>query len=102
MSDITKLQNRAMEIRRRYDELEKTRDGQPWDSLKLAHGFKKDVTDLIEIMVSKPIDEKKLRHELADCLWSVLVISRKLGVDIERSFWTTMLELDNRIDEQLK
>lgn len=97
MSDINKLQERAMEIRRRYGELEKKRGAEPWDALKLAKGFKKDVNDLIEILEAGG-DRQKLNHELADCLWSVLVIARKLNIDIERAFWTTMLELDNRLD----
>jgi NTP pyrophosphatase (non-canonical NTP hydrolase) len=102
MSDIIKLQDRAMEIRRRYNDLEKQRGSQPWDGLKLARGFKKDVTDLIEILEHNRVDQRKLNHELADCLWSVLVIARKLNVDIERAFWTTMLELDNRLDKEMK
>jgi NTP pyrophosphatase (non-canonical NTP hydrolase) len=102
MSDITKLQDRAMEIRRRYNDLEKQRGSQPWDGLKLAQGFKKDVTDLVDILEQSKLDQKKLSHELADCLWSVLVIARKLNVDIERAFWTTMLELDNRLDGEAK
>ena len=102
MSDIKILEQRAMEIRRRYDELNKKKSGQAWDARKLANGFKKDVVDLIEIVESRSVDQKKLSHELADCLWSVLVIAHKLEVDIERAFWTTMGELDERLDKELK
>jgi NTP pyrophosphatase (non-canonical NTP hydrolase) len=102
MSDIIKLQQRAMEIKRRYDELNKVQEGQPRDAKKMAHGFKKDVEDLVDILEAKKLDQRKLSHELADCLWSVLVIARKVDVDIERAFWTTMLELDNRLDGELK
>ncbi len=101
MSDIKVLEKRAIEIRRRYDELNKRANGQPWDANKLAKGFKKDVNDLIEILSSNKVDRKKLEHELSDCLWSVLVLARKLDVDIERSFWTTMTELDGRLDREL-
>jgi NTP pyrophosphatase (non-canonical NTP hydrolase) len=101
MSDISKLQDRAMEIRRRYNDLEKKQGSEPWDALKLAKGFKKDVGDLIEILEAGG-NRQKLNHELADCLWSVLVIARKLDIDIERAFWTTMLELDGRIDKEMK
>jgi NTP pyrophosphatase (non-canonical NTP hydrolase) len=48
------------------------------------------------------LDQRRVNHELADCLWSVLVLARKLDVDIERAFWTTMLELDNRLDGEFK
>lgn len=98
MSDIKVLEQRAMEIRRRYDQLEKRRDRQPWNAAKLTRGFKKDVSDLLTIVEQDLIDRRKLSHELADCLWSVLVIARKLDVDLERAFWTTMGELDNRLD----
>jgi NTP pyrophosphatase (non-canonical NTP hydrolase) len=97
MSDIKILQRRAMEISRRYDELNKSLDGMAWDTKKLASGFKKDVSDLIEILESKNLNRRQLNHELGDCLWSVLVIAHKLGVDIEKEFWTTMEELEVRL-----
>ena len=99
MSDIKFLEQRAMEIRRKYDQLNKAREGQSWSTQKLAHGFKKDVADLITILEAKQMDQKKLNHELADCLWSVLVIAHKLEIDLERAFWTTMGELDQRFKD---
>ncbi len=102
MSDIKVLEQRAMEIRRRYNALEKSRGKEPWDAVKLARGFKKDVTDLLTIIEQDIVDRKKISHELGDCLWSVLVIARKLDIDLERAFWTTMGELDNRIDGDAK
>jgi NTP pyrophosphatase (non-canonical NTP hydrolase) len=99
MSDIKVLEQRALEIRRKYDALNKSRDGQPWDALKLANGFKKDVSDLIDILQSKTPNHRKLNHVLADCLWSVLVIARKLDIDIEKAFWTTMGDLDRRFED---
>lgn len=98
MSDIKVLERRALEIRRKYDELEKRKLGKPWDAKELTYGFKKDVEDLVEIVEGDKIDLKKLHHELGDCLWSVLVIARKLDVDIERVFWNTMGELEKKLD----
>lgn len=91
-----------MEIRRRYNELERRRGGQPLDALKLAKGFKKDVADLIEVMEAHGGDRKKLNQELANCLWSLLIIAQKLDVDIERAFWTTMLEIDHKLDQEMR
>lgn len=99
MSDIRVLEQRAMEIRRKYDQLERDRSRQPWDATKLARGFKKDVSELMTIVEQDIIDRKKLNHELADCLWSVLVIARKMDVDIERSFWTRMAQFDQRFKD---
>lgn len=99
MSDIKILEQRAMEIRRKYDELNRSKNGEAWDARKLAKGFKKDVSDLIEILDESSFNEKKLSHELGDCLWSVLVIARKLDIDLERAFWTTMGEIEQRFKD---
>jgi NTP pyrophosphatase (non-canonical NTP hydrolase) len=99
MSDIKVLEQRAMEIRRKYDELNNQRGRQPWNTARLAQGFKKDVSELFTIINQDMVDRKKLSHELGDCLWSVLVIARKLDVDIERAFWTTMAEIDQRFKD---
>jgi NTP pyrophosphatase (non-canonical NTP hydrolase) len=99
MSDIRILEQRAMEIRRKYDQWEKDRSRQPWDAVKLTRGFKKDVSELMTIVEQDIVDRKKLSHELADCLYSILVISRKLDVDIERSFWTRMGQFDERFKD---
>ena len=41
--------------------------------------------------------DAKLEHELADCLWSVLVLADAYGVDLERAFATTMDELEAKL-----
>jgi NTP pyrophosphatase (non-canonical NTP hydrolase) len=99
MSDVKILEQRALEIRRKYDELNIKRSGKPWDAVKLTRGFKKDVSELLTIVEQDIIDRKKLSHELGDCLWSVLIIARKLDVDLERAFWTTMGEIDQRFKD---
>lgn len=99
MSDIKILEQRALEIRSKYNQLERDQSKQPWDALKLARGFKKDVSELIEILEQSEPDPKKISHELGDCLWGVLVIARKLDIDIERAFWTTMGEIEQRFKD---
>ena len=39
----------------------------------------------------------KLGHELADCLWSVLVLAQTYGIDLEAVFLSTMDELAQHI-----
>jgi len=41
--------------------------------------------------------DEKLKHELADCLWSVLVLAEKHNINIEESFLKTMDDLERRI-----
>ncbi len=38
--------------------------------------------------------QAKLEHELADVLWSVIVIAARCDVDLEAAFVATMDELD--------
>lgn len=70
-------------------------------------GFVGDVGDLSKIIMAKGglremdnVDEK-LAHELADCLWSVLVLASKYNIDLAKEFNKTMNELDARIDGEL-
>ena len=44
-----------------------------------------------------PDADQKLAHELADCLWSVLVLSELSSVDLERAFFQTMDELEQSL-----
>jgi NTP pyrophosphatase (non-canonical NTP hydrolase) len=37
-----------------------------------------------------------LAHELADCLWSIIVIADEAGVDLEKAFFETMKEIELR------
>ncbi|KKR11919.1 MAG: MazG nucleotide pyrophosphohydrolase [Candidatus Woesebacteria bacterium GW2011_GWA1_39_21] len=101
--DFKQLQNRALEIRRKYSDLEKMKYGKEWTREQIVQGFVGDVGDLVKLIMAKDgvrevedVDEK-LAHELADCLYSILVIANKYGVDIEEEFLKTMNELEERI-----
>ena len=41
--------------------------------------------------------EERPEHELADVLWSVIVLAERCGIDLEAAFVQTMSELDARI-----
>ena len=106
--DIKQLSQRASVIRRKYSELEKRKNGKEWSNLNLMEGLVGDIGDLMKLVMAKEgvrkmenVDEK-LAHELADCLWSILVLSEKYGIDIEQSFLKTMDELENRLDNEDK
>ena len=70
-------------------------------------GFVGDVGDLSKIIMAKHglrnmenID-RKLAHELSDCLWSVLVLANKYKIDIGAEFNKTMDELEGRISQEM-
>ena len=106
MSGFSNLQQRAMDIRRRYDLLNKQHGHQPWSGAAYAMGLTGDVGDLLKLAMAKEnlrdvngggsVDDK-LRHELGDCLWSLFVIAEHYGVDLEKAFLATMDELAERI-----
>ncbi len=100
---IAELQQRAIEIRQKYDALN-ARDGHTkWDGVDYAAGFVGDVGDLMKLVMAKDNKRQgddidaKLRHELGDCLWSVLVIASHYNINLEDAFTRTMDELDGRL-----
>lgn len=106
MSDMKDLQERAIEVRQKYNQLNKEHGHEPWDGKAFAMGFVGDVGDLLKLVMAKSnlrnvkdggdVDEK-LRHELADCLWSLFVLAGYYDIDLEKAFLDTMKELDERI-----
>lgn len=67
-------------------------------------GFVVDVGDLTRLVMAatgaRDVEgyQSKLGHELADCLWSVLVLAKRLDVDLAEAFERTMNELTTFLD----
>jgi len=99
--------DRAIEIRKQYEAKEKQLYGSAWTSEEIALGFVGDVGDLARLIIAEngkrniPDSKTKLEHELADCLWSVLVLAHLHEVDLESSFINTMNELEKHLSESL-
>lgn len=106
--EFKKLQDRALEVREWYHSLELIKYGKNWTPEQIAEGFVGDVGDLIKLVQAKSgirdienVDEK-LGHELADCLWCIIVLSHKYGIDLEHEFLRTMDTLEKRIQSESK
>ncbi|GAA1613622.1 nucleotide pyrophosphohydrolase [Actinoplanes couchii] len=90
--DLSDLQSRAMAIADLYDRHHVSAGRPPWTTGDLALGFVGDVGDLAKLVMavdgrrSIPDAEPKLGHELADCLWSVLVLAARYHVNLESEF----------------
>ncbi len=101
--EFSDLIQRAMAIRTQYAQLEQKRYGTAWTNEELALGFVGDVGDLAKLVMAQngrrniPNASEKLAHELADCLWSVIVLAQTHGIDLEQSFLQTMTELETRL-----
>ncbi len=99
---LTELADRAMAVRRQYAAMELARYGRSWNVEELRLGFVGDVGDLAQLVQAAsgvrqlPETQQNLAHELADCLWSVLVLAELTGVQLESAFLQTMDGLDRR------
>jgi NTP pyrophosphatase (non-canonical NTP hydrolase) len=106
--EFAEMIQRAMDLRNRYAELERATFGRHWNREEVALGFVGDVGDLMKLVLAKggvrdiPDAGDRLAHELADCLWSVLVLSQLYGVDLERAFLQTVDELEWHIASRLE
>jgi NTP pyrophosphatase (non-canonical NTP hydrolase) len=93
----------AMRVREQYAQLEEQQYGRAWTSEEIALGFVGDVGDLAKLVQAQngvrniPDAENKIAHELADCLWSTIVLAKMFGIDLERAFVQTMSELEKQI-----
>jgi NTP pyrophosphatase (non-canonical NTP hydrolase) len=97
------LIQRALTIRGRFAGYEVRTYGREWTTEELALGLMKDVGDLAMLIqasegVRQVTDlDKALGHELSDCLWSVIALADRLGIDLETAFTQTMDALDQRL-----
>ena len=103
--DFQHIINRSLAVRGLYEEKEKRLYGSPWTSEEVMLGFVGDVGDLAKLVVAEngkrniENSREKLEHELADCLWSVIVLAKMHEVDLEKSFMETMDKLENHLLE---
>lgn len=86
------LQARALQLNALYEQLEIRKYGRVWTTQELALGFVGDVGDLAKLIQAnagiRAIDDckAKLGHELSDCLWSIMVLADKCGIDLQAEF----------------
>ena len=103
MSDLNDLMKQAEIIRLKYQELNAKHGKETWSIRDYAMGFAGDFGDLQKLIMAKenlrdiPDVDNKLAHELADCLWSILVIANYYGLDLEKEFKATMAHIADRI-----
>lgn len=101
--DIKELINRAKKVKAKYKKYEKNVIGKEWSGEQTMEGLVGDIGDLMKLVMAKEgyrvIDnvDEKLSHELSDCLWALLILADKYGVDIEKSFLKTMDKLEGKI-----
>jgi NTP pyrophosphatase (non-canonical NTP hydrolase) len=103
--EFQNLIDEALTVRKMYEEKEKQLYGSAWTSEEIALGFVGDVGDLAKLILAEngrrniTDSKEKLEHELADCLWSIIVLSKLHDVNLEISFIKTMEGLKNHLLE---
>ena len=101
------LQSSDLKLNALYEQLEIKLYGRPWSTGELALGFMGDVGDLAKLIQAnagiRNIDDykSKLGHELSDCLWSIIVLAHKCGVDLEAEFSSNVAGLMQYVSGEL-
>jgi NTP pyrophosphatase (non-canonical NTP hydrolase) len=98
------MKDRALAVRSRYHEHEQRTYGRAWSTTDLALGLVGDVGDLAKLIQAhegvRDVENASvaLEHELADVLWSLIVLADRCDVDLEASFVRTMKSLEDALD----
>lgn len=101
--EFFQLSERAIQIREHYEAFEEKQFGRSWTLEEISLGFMGDVGDLAKLILAHegvrviPDAKGKLEHELADCLWSLMVIADKCEIDFEKAFTSTMDDLERSL-----
>ena len=101
--ELSQLTERAMEVHGRFALIALANNKRSWTREEVMQGFVGDVGDLMKLVMAKtgvrPTDDvdRKLAHELSDCLWSMLVLARLYDVDLEKEFFSTMGEIEGKL-----
>lgn len=101
------LQKSAVQLNDLYERLEVRRYGRVWSTEELALGFVGDVGDLAKLIQAnagiRDIEDckAKLGHELADCLWSIMILADKCGIDLEAEFVGNTAQLSAHVSSEL-
>ncbi|WP_243042443.1 nucleotide pyrophosphohydrolase [Dyella sedimenti] len=105
--EFSDLEKSALQLNELYEQLEIKRWGRTWTTGELALGFVGDVGDLAKLIQAnagiRDIDDckAKLGHELSDCLWSIIVLANKCGIDLEAEFVKNTRELAKYVSSRL-
>lgn len=101
------LEDSALKLNELYEKLETKLYGRAWTTEELALGFVGDIGDLAKLIQAnagiRNIEDyrSKLGHELSDCLWSVIVLANKCGIDLEVEFAKNIKGLMARVSKEL-
>ncbi len=94
------------ELRERLAVFERNRYGQEWTTTDLLLGLVGDLGDLAKLVQAHEGKrdvadlDRALVHELGDCLWALIVIADRLGVDLDDALQTMSSDVHRWLDDQ--
>jgi NTP pyrophosphatase (non-canonical NTP hydrolase) len=99
--DFTAATVRARHIRELYKQSEERLHGAAWTPQEVMLGYVYDIGELGRLVMAtegrwahKGDLPREVEDKLSECLWWVLVLADRLGVDISTAFTTKMNDLD--------
>jgi NTP pyrophosphatase (non-canonical NTP hydrolase) len=99
--DFTDATDRARHIRELFKQLEERLHGAAWTPQEVMLGYVYDIGELGRLVMAtegrwahKGDLPRELEDKLSECLWWVLVLADRLGVDITTAFTAKMNDLD--------
>lgn len=105
--ELSESLQRVKKIKQAYNVLNRVEGYKTWSANEYLQAFQGDVGDLAKLVLarrgytfSQKDVETKLARELADCLWSILVLADELNVDIEYELQKTLNRLEEKIGDR--
>lgn len=101
----------ARDLKEVYDNLNRIRSLKIWRASDYAQGLVGDSADLMRLISQRESEklsinqrreiDKKIKHELADCLWSLISLADELNVDLEKEYLITIDYLRQKLSETI-
>jgi NTP pyrophosphatase (non-canonical NTP hydrolase) len=103
--DFKEIKSEALRIKSLYSKFEIKNFSKKWKKKDVFVGLVSDIGDLSRLVLADDglmkIDNinKRIGHELSDCLWDIIVLADEYGIDIEKEFIKNMKDLEKKIDK---
>jgi NTP pyrophosphatase (non-canonical NTP hydrolase) len=105
--DFQDLIAHAKNIKESYAVLNRQENARIWTANEYAQGLIGDIGDLNKLLMAKhgyrfaDIDvDRKIEQELADCIWSLIMLADELEIDLEGVFRRRLDQLQDKIGER--
>ncbi len=100
---------KALRVKDLYTKLNIKENRNVWGYREHTEALVSDSADLMKLIMIKDNlrsaktddNDSAIAHELADCLWSIIAISKELNIDLETIFNESMDKLEKRVSDSL-